>query len=66
MRDVELIEKAVANLPPRELAEFTAWFENYAAERFDEVIARDAEEGKLDREAETALREFREGKAREL
>jgi hypothetical protein len=34
--------------------------------RFDEKIERDAKAGKLDRLAEQALVDFREGRAREL
>jgi hypothetical protein len=34
--------------------------------RFDEKIQRDAKAGKLDRLAEQALIDFREGRAREL
>jgi hypothetical protein len=66
MREVEVIEKAVANLTPPELAEFAAWFETHAAERFDAVIDRDTRNGALDGLAEAALRDFREGKAQDL
>jgi hypothetical protein len=63
---VEDIEKAVAQLPPDELARFRAWFEAFEADRFDRKIARDARAGKLDRLADEALAEFRAGNAREL
>jgi hypothetical protein len=63
---VEDIEKAVAKLPPAELAKFRAWFEAFEADRFDRKIERDARAGKLDRLAEQALAEFRSGRAREL
>jgi hypothetical protein len=63
---IEDIEKAVAQLPPRELAMFRAWFEAFDAARFDEKIERDAVEGKLDRLADEALASYREGRAREL
>ena len=66
MSSIEDIEKAVANLQPRDLAIFSAWFEAFEAERFDRQILRDAEAGKLDRLAETALAEFRKGLAREI
>lgn len=66
MRELEVIEKAVANLPPRELAEFTAWFEAYAADRFDAAIERDALNGALDRLGDQALTDLREGKVRDL
>ena len=63
---VEDLEKAVAQLPPDELARFRAWFEAFEADRFDRKIERDAKAGKLDRLAEEALAEFRAGNAREL
>jgi hypothetical protein len=66
MSDLEAIERAVASLPAKELAEFSAWFENYAAERFDEAIERDARSGALRRLVEEATRQFRGGVAKEL
>jgi hypothetical protein len=66
MSSIEEIEKAVANLPPRDLAIFSAWFEAFEAGRFDRQILQDAEAGKLDRLAETALAEFRKGPAGEI
>jgi hypothetical protein len=66
MTSVEDIEKAVANLSPRELGRFRAWFEEFQAGRFDAVIERDAKGGKLDRLAEEAIAEYRRGDAREL
>jgi hypothetical protein len=55
----EEIEKAVEQLPPRELARFRAWFEAFDAGQFDAAIERDAQVGKLDRLAEEALAEQR-------
>lgn len=49
MTTVEDIEKAVAELPPKELAAFRAWFERFDTARLDETIERDATCGKLDR-----------------
>jgi hypothetical protein len=63
---IEDIEKAVSKLPPDQLAEFRAWFEEFDAARFDEKIERDAKSGRLDRLADQALDDFRKGRAREL
>jgi hypothetical protein len=63
---IEDLEKAVAKLPPDELARFRAWFEQFDAARFDEKIERDAKAGKLNRLSDAALDEFRKGRAREL
>ncbi|WP_167351892.1 hypothetical protein [Bradyrhizobium tropiciagri] len=55
MTTAEDIEKAVEQLPPRELARFRAWFETFDAERFDAAIERDAKAGKLDALADDRL-----------
>ena len=55
MTTVQNIEKAVAQLPPEELAAFRAWFEAFDAARFDEKIDRDAASRKLNRLADEAL-----------
>ncbi|MBV9394867.1 MAG: hypothetical protein JOZ84_10690 [Methylobacteriaceae bacterium] len=62
----EAIEQAVKDLLPNELEQFRAWFEEFEAVAFDSKIEPDARRGKLDRLAEAALREFREGRAREI
>ena len=53
------LEKAVATLPPDQLAKFRDWFEAFDAARFDEKVERDAKSGKLDRLAEQVLADFR-------
>lgn len=63
---IEDLEKAVATLPPDQLAEFRAWFEAFDAARFDEKIERDSKTGKLDRLADAAIDDFRKGRARKL
>jgi len=63
---IEDLEKAVAELPPDQLAKFRAWFDAFDAARFDDKIDRDARVGKLDKLAEQALADFRKGRAREL
>lgn len=66
MTKLEDIEAAVAKLAPSEFDRFQAWFEELRANRFDEKIARDAENGRLDRFAEAAVSDFRKGRIREL
>ncbi len=63
---VEDIEKAIARLPPDQLAEFRAWFEAFDGVRFDDKIERDAKAGKLDALADQAIEDFHTGRAREL
>jgi len=62
----EDIEKAVAELPPDQLAQFRDWFERFDAVRFDQKIERDAAAGRPDGLAEQAIGDFRKGRAREL
>lgn len=66
MTKIQEIAKAVAGLPPEELAEFRAWFEEFDAQQFDRKLERDERNGKLDRMAEAALTEHRSGRTREL
>jgi hypothetical protein len=63
---IEDIEKAVAKLPPDQLAQFRAWFETFDAARFDEKIERDAKAGRLERLADQAIEDLRKGRAREI
>ncbi len=63
---IEDIEKAVEQLPPENLAKFRAWFEQFEASRFDCKIEQDVRNGRLDQLADEALREFRDGRTREL
>jgi hypothetical protein len=66
MTTVEDIEKAIAELPPDELARLRAWLEEFEGAHFDQRIERDAKAGRLDRLADEALADFRAGRTREL
>jgi hypothetical protein len=66
MTTAEDVEKAVEQLPPRELARFRAWFEAFDADQFDATIERDARAGKLDALAEEAIAAYRAGTSRDL
>ena len=66
MTTIEDIEKAVEQLSPDKLAKFRAWFEQFEASRFDRKIEQDAQSGRLDQLADEALREYRDGRTREL
>jgi hypothetical protein len=63
---VEELTKAVADLPPDKLAKFRAWFEEFEAALFDAKIARDAENGTLDKFVAESEEDFRAGRVREL
>ncbi len=63
---IQEIKTAVASLPSPELAQFTAWFEEYQADRWDQQIEQDALSGRLDALAEQANREFDAGRCAPL
>jgi hypothetical protein len=63
---IEEIERAVSQLPPEDLARFRTWFEEFEAARFDRKIEQDAASGRLDRLAEQALADYRQGRTREI
>ena len=64
MTTVESLERAVVNLPPRELAEFRRWFTEFDAAAWDAQIETDAAAGKFDALAAEALAEHQAGKTR--
>jgi hypothetical protein len=66
MTTVESLEKAVKNLPPRELAEFRRWFSEFDANAWDAQIEADAAAGKLDALAAEAMAQHKAGRTREI
>lgn len=63
---VQELEKAIAKLSPEELAEFGDWFHRFDMDEWDRQIARDAEDGRLDRFAEEAIADYKAGRVKEL
>ena len=59
---IQELEKAVTQLPTPELAQFTAWFEEYQANLWDKQIEQDALSGRLDALAERSNREVETGR----
>jgi hypothetical protein len=66
MANVQEIEKAISSLPPKELAKFRAWFEEFDAAVWDRQFEEDARSGRLDEMANRALADFKDGKFKEL
>jgi hypothetical protein len=66
MTTLESVERAVATLPPAELAAFRRWFAEFDAAAWDAQIEADAAAGKLDSLAAEALAEYNAGKAIEI
>jgi hypothetical protein len=66
MTKVEMLEREIAELAPEELAIFREWFAAFDAKAWDRQLEADAEAGKLNVVAESALKEYRAGKTRPL
>jgi len=66
MTKVEMLEREIAELAPEELAIFREWFAAFDAKAWDRQLEADAEAGKLNTVAESALNEYRAGKTRPL
>lgn len=60
------LEKEVQKLPPGELAAFTRWFEEYAANQWDQQFERDVAMGKLNKLGQKADAVFEAGQCTEL
>ena len=66
MGPVEKIKEAVRKLSPEELAAFRAWFAEFDTASRDREFEEDVAAGRLDRLAEEALRDLREGRCTDL
>lgn len=66
MSSVEEIERAIAGLPPAELAELRSWFLAFDGEAWDREFEDDVRAGRLDHLAEEALRDLDEGRCTDL
>jgi hypothetical protein len=66
MMSILELEQAVTQLPPKDLARFREWFDEFDAQVWDKQFETDAKSGKLDKIAEQALNDYRAGKAKEL
>ena len=63
---IQDLKQAVTRLPPKDLARFRTWFEEFDAKMWDKQFAADAGSGKLKKIAEQALDDYHAGKAKEL
>ena len=66
MSTVSEIEEAIRRLSGDDLATFRAWFAEYDAAAWDRQFEQDMAAGKLDRLAEEALADLREGRCTDL
>jgi len=63
MSKVESIERDIQNLSGDELADLRRWFAAFDAEAWDREFEDDVRAGKLDQQAEWALRDHAAGKS---
>lgn len=63
---IDELKKAITKLSSKERARLRALLEEMDAAEFDANIERDVANGKLDKLADAALREHREGRTRGL
>ncbi|HPB84147.1 MAG TPA: hypothetical protein PK200_19090 [Spirochaetota bacterium] len=66
MTNIQKIENEIRELPPQELAEFRAWFENFDADQWDSQFEQDTKSGKLDAIAKKAITDFNDGKFKKI
>jgi hypothetical protein len=66
MNAVEAITTAIAKLPPEQVAQVRIWLAEYAERLWDDQIATDERDGRLDTLAERAIGERRVGRTRPL
>jgi hypothetical protein len=66
MSTVSEIEEAVRRLSEEDLAAFRAWFAEFDAALWDRQFEQDVAEGRLDKLAEEALADLREGRCTDL
>ena len=66
MNTVDQIEVAVSKLSSQELSTFRAWFTEFDADAWDKQFEQDVTAGRLDKLADAALRDLREGRCTDL
>lgn len=66
MGTVKEIEEAIRRLAPADLEAFRAWFAEFDAEAWDRQLEADVAAGRLDRLAEEALADLRQGRCTDL
>ncbi len=66
MTKVKDIESAIEKLTKDDLSEFRAWFEEFDAKVWDTQFEEDASSGRLDKVAEQALGDYKDGKCKKI
>ena len=60
------IESAIEQLPPKKVSELSEWFAEFEARLWDEQIAEDLQNGKLQKLIDEAQKDFAEGRCQSL
>jgi hypothetical protein len=60
------LEDAVQNLPPKELARFAEWFEQFVDNQWDKKFSADVAAGRLESVAQKADADFEAGRCAPL
>ena len=66
MSTVVEIEKALQTLPVEEAWKVAGWLQHYLDERWDQQIDSDVAAGRLDKLADKAIHDYREGRVKPL
>jgi hypothetical protein len=66
MTTVQEIEKAISQLPEKDIFSLKKWFDEFEAKIWDDQIEKDVLSGRLDKLANEAIADFRAGKCKEL
>lgn len=66
MGTIREIEEAVRRLSPGEMMEFRRWFAEFDAAQWDTELESDAKAGKLDKLADEAINDLRNGRCTDL
>jgi len=66
MATVEEIKSAISHLTRKEVVSLSAWFEDFEAKEWDQEFEEDVQDGKLDKPAKKAIKEFQEDKCTKL
>jgi hypothetical protein len=66
MTQLTHIQQAIEQLSEAELKQFRDWFAELQERQWDEQIARDVQAGRLDALRDEALRDYHQGRTREI
>jgi len=66
MTTVKEIERAIQNLPRKEVAELSVWFDEFESQLWDDQIRDDTLSGRFDSLRANAIAEFEAGETKPL